>query len=153
GGRSLIVWRALPAPWSAEDVKRRSLLVLRRAETLRLQIEHRPIATALFDQLVVRSELDDPAVLEHADAIGVAYRGKTVRDEDRRAMARRGEDPVEDFRFAPHVELRGRFVEQDHAGPKLHGAQRARERDALPLAARQIGPIVVAAGQHRVQTG
>ena len=136
---------------SGEDVIGRPLLVLGRAEALRLQIEHRAVAAALRHQLVVRAELDDAAVLEHADAVGVAHRGEAVRDEDRRAVARGGEDAVEDLRFAAHVELRGRLVEQHDAGAELHGAQRARERDALPLAAREIGAAVVAAGQHRVE--
>ena len=43
-------------------------------EALRLQIEHRPVAPAERHQFVVRAELDDAAVFEHADAIGLANR-------------------------------------------------------------------------------
>src|ERR1019366_5053170 len=61
---------------SGENVIRRALLAVRGVEALRLQIEHRPIAPAMRHQLVVRAELDDPAVLEHADAIGLADGGE-----------------------------------------------------------------------------
>ena len=44
------------------------------AESLCLQIEHRAIAAILRHQLVVRAELDNLAVLEHADAIRVTNR-------------------------------------------------------------------------------
>ena len=97
------------------------------AETLRLQIEHRAIAPAERHQLVVRAELDDPAVLEHADAIGMAHGREAMRDEDGRAVARRGEQAIEDLRLAAHVELRGRLVEQDDAGAQPDRA-RARGR-------------------------
>jgi hypothetical protein len=48
---------------SGEDVIRFALLVVRDAETLRLEIEHRAIASAKRDQLVVGAKLDNPAVL------------------------------------------------------------------------------------------
>ena len=121
------------------------------AEALRLQVEHRPVAAALRHQLVVRAELDDPAVLEDADAIGLADGREAVRDQDGRAVPRGGQDALEDLRLAAHVELRRRLVEQHDAGAQLHGAERARQRDALPLAARQIGAALVAAGQHGVE--
>ena len=65
----------------------------------------------------------------------------------------RGEQAIEDLRFPAHVELRGRLVEQHDAGAELDGRQRAGQRDALPLAARQVGAAVVPAGEHRVQRG
>src|SRR5258708_17965016 len=52
-----------------EDVIRRALLLARNAEALRLQIEHGPIPSGERHQLVMRAELDHPAVLQHADAI------------------------------------------------------------------------------------
>src|ERR1700693_2448325 len=63
---------------SGEDVIRRALLVARDVEALRLQIEHRTIAPGERHQLVVRAELDHPAVLQHADTIGVANRGEAM---------------------------------------------------------------------------
>ena len=64
----------------------------------------------------------------------------------------RGQDALEDLRLAAHVELRRRLVEQDDAGAHLDGAERAGQRDALPLAAREIGAALVAARQHRVES-
>jgi len=92
-------------------------------------------------------------VLEDADAIGVAHRREAMGDQNRRALPRRGEDAVEDLRFAAHVELRRRFVEEDDAGAEAHAAERARERDALPLAAGEIGAALVAAREDRVERG
>jgi hypothetical protein len=96
-----------------EDIIGFALFVFSGVEPLRLQIEHRPVAPALGDQFVVRPELDDAAVLEHADPVGVADRGKAMRNQDGGAIARGRENPVEDFRFTAHVELRRRFVEND----------------------------------------
>ena len=132
---------------------RHALLVVCFAEALRLQVEHRAIPAVLRHQLVVRSELDDLAVLEHADAIGEAHGGEAVRDEDRRAMPRRGENALEDLGFAAHVELRGRLVEQHDARAHRDRAQRARERDALPLSAGEIGAALVGAREHGVELG
>src|SRR5471030_2728984 len=58
---------------SAEDVIARALLVFGRVEALRLQIEHRLVASAERHQLVVRAEFDDASALEDADAIGLAH--------------------------------------------------------------------------------
>ena len=63
------------------------------------------------------------------------------------------EDPVEDLGLAAHVELRGRLVEQHHAGAEPHGAQRTGQRDALPLPAGEIGAARVATRQDRVEIG
>ena len=61
-------------------------------------------------------------------------------------------DPIEDLRLAAHVELRGGLIEQHHACSRGHGAQRPREGHSLPLTARELGAIVIAAGQHRGQS-
>src|SRR5947209_7028597 len=63
-------------------------------EARRLQLEHRAVAAAGRHQLVVRAELDHPAVLEHADAVGVTHRREAMGDEDRGGMTRRREDAV-----------------------------------------------------------
>ena len=55
-------------------------------EARRLQLEHRAVAAAVGHQLVVGAELDHPAVLDHADAVGQAHRREAVRHEDRRAV-------------------------------------------------------------------
>src|ERR1700720_4545420 len=135
---------------SGEDVIRFALLVVRDVKTLRLEIEHRAIASAKSDQLVVGAKLDDSAPLKYADTIGVAHCRKTMRDQDGRAMPCRGEQAIEDFRLPAHVELRGRLVEQHDAGAKLDGREGTRERDTLPLATREVGTVVVAACEHGV---
>ena len=81
------------------------VLLLAEGEPLRLELEHRAVAPALGHELVVRAELDDPAVLEHADAVDVSHGGEAVRHEDRRAVPGGGQHPLEDLRLAPHVEL------------------------------------------------
>src|SRR5690349_9899912 len=96
---------------SRENVIRGALL-FGDVEALRLQIEHGAVAAADRHELVVRAELDDAAVLEHADAIGVANGGEAVRDKDGGAVAGGGEEAVEDFGFAAHVELGGGLIEQ-----------------------------------------
>src|SRR5437588_3081518 len=47
-----------------EDVMRRALLVQRLTEALRLKVEHRAITPAPSHELVVRSQLDDPPLLQ-----------------------------------------------------------------------------------------
>jgi hypothetical protein len=108
---------------------------------------------ALRHQLVVRAKLDDLTVLEHADAVGVAHRGKPMRDQDGRALATGSQDAIEDLRLAPNVELRRRFIQQHDAGALLYRAQGARQGDTLPLPARKVGAALVTACQHRVETG
>src|SRR5229473_5481908 len=118
-----------------EDVIGSAQLFVWNDEALRLQIEHRPIAPGEGYQLIVRAELDHPAVLEHADAIGMADRGEAMGDQDGRAMPRRGQQAIENLRFPAHVELRRRLVKQHDAGAHRDGRQSSGERDALPLAA------------------
>src|SRR5581483_2905399 len=146
GGSGSMAGRA-----SGEDVIRRALLIVWRVEALRLQLEHRAIAPAERHQFVVRPELDDPAALENTDPIRVAHGRETVRDQDRRAVARLREQSVEDLGFAAHVELGGRFVEQHHGGAELHGRDRARQRHALPLSAGEIGAALIPACEHGVE--
>src|SRR5437867_2784637 len=100
GGRGEID-RTPVSAGTLEDLIGLPFLVLRRAEPLRLQVEHRPIAAAPDHQLAVRAELHDATVLHHADAVGLAHRGEAVRDENGRAWAGRGENAIEDLGFAP----------------------------------------------------
>src|SRR5207253_2869812 len=93
------------------------------------------------------------STVRHADRICVAHRREAVRDEDRGGAARGGENAIEDLGLAPDVELGRWLIEQHQAGSQLHGAQCPRQRDPLPLAARQVRTAGVAAGQHRVEAG
>src|SRR6266568_396479 len=82
---------------SGEDVIRSTQFFIRDDEALRLQIEHRPVAPGERHELVVCAELDHPAMLEHADTIGMTNRGEAMRDQDGRAMPRRGEQAIENL--------------------------------------------------------
>src|SRR5207302_9371184 len=136
-----------------EDVIRRAFLLAWGAEPLRLQIEHRSIASAERHKLVMRAELNDPAVLQHTDTIGMADRGEAMRDQDGCAMPRLSEQASENFRFPTHIELSGRLVEQHDSSAHPDGRQRPCKRDALPLAARQAGAAVGPAAKDGVQCG
>src|SRR3989441_13079484 len=96
---------------SVKDIESGSGLAV-VAKPRRLQLEHRPITAARRHQLVVGAELDHAAVLQHADAVGVAHRREAVRDQDRGSVPRGGEDAVEDLGLAADVELGGRLVER-----------------------------------------
>ena len=90
------------------------------------------------------TEFHHAAVLDHADAIGMAHGRKAVRNENRGATAGGGEHAIEDFGFAADVKLRGGFVEQDDSGTEFYGGERACKGNALPLAAREISAAVIA---------
>src|SRR5215472_9616899 len=132
-------------PRSGEDVISDALLSLGNIESLCLQIEHRAIPTTERHQFVVRAEFNCAAMLQHADAIGVANCGKAMRDKDRSAAPRGREQAIEDFRFTAHVELCGRLVQQNHARAEPNGRQRAGEGDTLPLTAGKVGAAVIRA--------
>src|SRR4029453_1993322 len=121
---------------SAEDAIPASLLILRSGESLGLELEHRAIASSERHQLVVRTELDHAALLEHTNAIRVSHGRETVRDEDRGALPGGFEKAIEDFGFSADVELRGGLVQQHDSRTELHRAQPSRKRDALPLPTR-----------------
>ena len=92
-------------------------------------------------------------MFEYADAVGVADRGKPVRDQNGRALPRHCQDAIENLCFAAHVELRRRLVEQHDACAELHRTQRPRQRNALPLPAREISAAFVATREHGVERG
>src|SRR5262249_50840094 len=93
------------------------------------------VATVLGEELLVRAAFDDAAVLEDEDLVGVDDRRKPVRDDERRAVAcDLGELGLDDL-LGARVERAGRLVE-DEDGRVLE--QRARDRDALLLAAGEL---------------
>ena len=86
------------------------------------------------EQVGVRALLDDASAVEHDDAVAVLDRRQPVRDDDRRAPAHQLFERRLDQPLRLGVERRGRLVE-DQDRRVLE--DRARDRDALPLAARQ----------------
>ena len=96
-----------------------------------------------------RAQLDHPAVLDHADAVGLAHGGEAVRDEDRgacggsrRAPARRS-PPRPARRAAPSARRAA-----PRPAPRRTAAQRAGQRDPLPLPAGEVDAAVVALGER-----
>src|SRR5271163_2481446 len=87
-----------------------SSLLFGKMEALRLQVEHGPIAAAQRHQLVVRSQLDDVAVLQHADTVGMADGGEAMRDQDGGRLPGRGQQAIKDLRLPTDVELRRRLI-------------------------------------------
>ena len=59
--------------FSVEDIELCSRLTI-VTKSRRLQIKHRPVAATGRHQFLVSAELDDPAPLEHTNAIGVTDR-------------------------------------------------------------------------------
>ena len=94
-----------------------------------------PVAPVERQQLVVRAALDDLAVLEHQDLVGAADRRQPVRDDERRPALPQRAQAVLDQRLALAVEARRRLVEDQDARV---GEDRARDRDPLALAAREL---------------
>ena len=94
-----------------------------------------PVRALAREQLVVRALLDDPAVVEHDDLPGAADRRQAVGDHDRRAPGEQPPHALLDPALGVDVDVRGRLVE--HEDPRV-GDQRARERDELALAGREL---------------
>ena len=94
-------------------------------------------AVAALQQCVVRCRLRRSAPVHHDDAVGAADRAQPMRnDDDRAALADRAHVALQGG-FAFVVQRAGRLVEDQD--PRI-GEQCARDRDALPLAARQPTP-------------
>ena len=68
-------------------------------------------------------------------------------------MTRGLENAVKDLRFAAHVELGRRLIEEHDPGSEPHGAKGPRQGDTLPLASREICAARVAASKDRIEAG
>src|SRR6516164_351016 len=99
GGSLSPSFRAVPA-LSGEDIVRGSFLLFGRGEALGLHVEHRPVTSAFGHQFVMRAQLDDPPMFEHANAVCVPHGGKPVRNENRCALACGFENAFENLRLA-----------------------------------------------------
>src|SRR5581483_2856853 len=146
-------WILTPAPQPAEPAPprpgrrrraRASCRVLREDPLEHAVLEDLPIDGRLALGVVVRPVHGDAAVLEHDDLVGERDRRQPVRDDDRRAAAHRLAQPFPDARLGARVDRRGRVVEDQDARVD---DERARDRDALPLPARERDPALA---DHRV---
>src|SRR6267154_6454908 len=79
--------------------------------------------------------LDDLAAVEHQDAVEAAHRRQPVRDHDRGASLHEPLHRLLDQGLRFGIEARRRLVEDQN---RRVCEKRARQRDALPLAARQL---------------
>src|SRR5581483_7800453 len=94
-----------------------------------------PVAAVQPQQFGVRAALDDLARFEHQDLIRAADRRQPMRDDERRPPGSQLAEAILDHLLALAVEARGGFVEDEDARVCENGA---RDRHALPLAARQL---------------
>ena len=99
---------------------------------LELQPIKQGVAAVLAQQIVVPAGFGDAAVLEHIDAVGMCDRVQAVRDGERRAAPAEMCHRLAHLQFGFRIERGGRLVEQDD---RRVLDQRARDRDALALAA------------------
>ena len=83
----------------------------------------------------MRAPLDDAAAIEHEDFVGVDDRRQPMRDGQRRVVARDDFQLGLDRALGARVERGRRFVENQYRGALQ---DRARDRDALFFAARQL---------------
>ena len=82
--------------------------------------------------------------VEHDDLVGERDRRKAVRDDQRRPVAHRRAEAGPDARLGRRVDRGGRVVEDEYARVDR---ERARDRDSLPLPARERDPALA---DHRV---
>ncbi len=88
-----------------------------------------------MNQLGIRAGLDDPAVVEDQDAVGVAQGGQAMGDQDDGAVGPGGIDGFLDEPFAGVVQRRGPLVEdQDRRVLEEDPGQ----GDPLPLTAGEV---------------
>src|SRR4051812_23257310 len=78
-----------------------------------------------------------PLGRERDDAIGEGREGEIVGDQQRRAVVR-GPQQAAQLELAFRVDSAGRLVENEQIGS---GSQHRRQREALPLAAREVARV------------
>ena len=93
------------------------------------------VAAARGIELRVRAALHDLSLLHHHDLIGAANRRKPVRDDERGPSLHQIRKALLDHLLRFRVEAGRCFVENQNARLGQNGA---RNRDALPLAAREL---------------
>ena len=96
------------------------------------------------DELFVASALDDAAVVEDHDNVGVLDGGQTVRDDEHRAALHQLIHAALHDGLGARVDGAGRLVEDHH---RRVGDRRAGDGDELALALREVRAVV---GQQRV---
>src|SRR5262245_57485788 len=105
---------------------------------LELQPIERGVTATFAEQFVMAAALDDGAGLDHQDAVGVHDGGEAVGDYDGGAPFAEFGERLLDVTLGFRIERGGGLVEQDD---RRIPDQRARDRDALALAARQFEAV------------
>src|SRR5215467_11822948 len=113
----------------------------RRARLLvaQLQAIERRVTSPLAQQLVVAAGFGNRTILDHEDSIGVDDGVQAMRDHDRRPPAAKMFDRALHLSLGFGIERRRRLVEQDYSRVLK---QRARDRDALALAACELQAVL-----------
>ena len=97
-----------------------------------------PVFAVLGEQLFVRATLDDTAVLEDHDRVGIAHGGQAVRDHKRGASAHDAVHTALDKLFGTRVDGARGLVQDEH---RRIGHGNARDSEQLALALRQVGAV------------
>ncbi len=93
----------------------------------------------MADKLGMAAALDDLAVIQHQDFVGIHHRGKPVRDDQRGAVPGDLAQRALDFAFGAGVQRGRRFVQQQDRRVLQDGAG---DGDALLLAAGKFQPAL-----------
>src|SRR5581483_1671869 len=119
-------------------------MIANAVRTVRSFRPQRPRSATDLARVGARQLLDDVAVREEEDPVGDRGRARVVRDHRRRLspILYRLAEELEDLAAGPRVEVPGGLVGEDDG--RLRD-QRARDRDALLLAAGELGGTVRAA--------
>ena len=130
-------WEARFAPWA------RGLVQFQRAGVELI------VGALEFEQVVVRAALDDAAVVQHHDGVGVAHGREAVGDDEHGAALHQGVHAALHDGLGARVDGRSGLVEDHH---RRVGHGRAGDGQQLPLALAEVGAValqlrIVALGQ------
>src|ERR1700735_3771211 len=121
------------------------------AITLRLQREQVCIVAILSHQLLMAAMLDDAAVLDDDDLVSHAHGGESVRNEDCDTVAGQIAKMLEDIRLRFSIHRRCGLIQHQDVCLRTH--EGTRQRDLLPLTARQFAPLAEPLAKLGVETG
>src|SRR5262245_15383215 len=108
------------------------------------------IVTAGGDEIVVRTELREPAVVHDADAVGASRGRQPVRDDDRRTPRHEVLERTLYRMLGTGIEVRRRLVEDEDGRVGQRGAG---ERNELPLPRRKARTAFTDLGVEAVREG
>ena len=123
------------SPWTrvGAGAAWRGPCVIHEAVLLRPELA---IDRAALEQRAVRGDVHDLALFQHQDLVAFGERRQAVGDDHHGPAARDAQQVGVDQRLALGIERAGGLVEDQDA---RIGDQRARDREALPLAAGEVG--------------